>query len=243
VTLSQKEKERYNRQMIFDNWGGRAQEKIKNATVFIAGAGGLGSPVALYLAAGGVGTLSICDFEKVKLSNLNRQILHSEERIGQNKAASAQETLRTVNPDIRVHPIAQKITDTNTEEIIGAVDLIVDCLDNFETRHILNRYAVRNSIPMIHAGVYGMHGQISFINAPRTPCLWCVYSGSPPPQMFPIVGATACVIGGMQALEALKYLSGIGTLLENCVLFWDGMTMEFHRFEPEKNPRCRVCAG
>jgi adenylyltransferase/sulfurtransferase len=239
--LSDQERERYHRQIIFPGWGPEAQEKLKQATVFIAGAGGLGSPVSMYLAVAGVGTLRICDCGEPELSNLNRQILHDESRIGMNKALSARQTLERLNPDIRVETRTNSINDDSVAGIIGEADLIMDCLDNFDTRHVLNRYALQEHIPLIHGGVSGMNGQITFLHPPETPCLWCIQPGSPPPVLFPIVGATAGVIGTLQALEALKYLSGVGTVLKSNLLFWDGATMDFMLLPQKKNPACPVC--
>jgi molybdopterin/thiamine biosynthesis adenylyltransferase len=239
--LSEQERERYHRQIIFPDWGIDTQERLKKAHVFIAGAGGLGSPVSMYLATAGIGTLRICDCGEPELSNLNRQILHDDSRIGINKALSARQTLERLNPDIRIETRTENINDETVDEIIGEVDLIMDCLDNFDTRHVLNRYALRKHIPMVHGGVSGMNGQITFLHPPETPCLWCIQPGSPPPVLFPIVGATAGMIGSLQALEALKYLSGIGTLLKSNVLFWNGATMDFMTLPQQKNPGCPVC--
>ena len=240
MNLNEQEKERYCRQMLMPGWGEEAQLRIKQSRIFIAGAGGLGSPLSIYLAVAGVGTLRICDCGELELSNLNRQILHDDSRIGWNKALSAKLTLERLNPDITVEALQEKITPETVDGLIGTVDLIVDCLDNFPTRHIINGYAVRNGIPIIHAGVYGMQGQITFIKAPETPCLWCISAGTPP-AVFPIVGATAGVIGCLEALEALKYLSGVGTNLLNRLLIWDGQRIEFMELPQKKITDCPVC--
>jgi adenylyltransferase/sulfurtransferase len=242
MTLSEQEKSRYHRQMIFPNWGEETQLKLKNATVFVAGAGGLGSPVSIYLAVAGVGTIRICDYSTPELSNLNRQILHDDTRLGKNKALSAQETLNRINPEVTVEPLVEMITEESVAMLIGNnTDLIVDCMDNFETRQILNNYAVKHRIPMIHAGVYGMRGQITFIKSPETPCLWCMHTGTLPKTVFPIVGATAGVIGCLEALEAIKYLTGMGTNLMSRMLIWDGFTMEFTELPQKKMLDCPVC--
>jgi len=239
--LTNSEKERYHRQMIFEGWGEEAQKRLKNSRVFIAGAGGLGSPVSIHVAVAGVKNIRICDCGEPELSNLNRQILHDDSRIGVNKAISAKNTLERLNPDIKVKAITDKITEVNAGKIIGDVDLIIDCLDNFDTRHFINVYAVKKRIPMIHAGVYGMRGQMTMIKTPETPCLWCINPGSPPPVVFPIVGATAGVIGSIQALEAIKYLSGVGTNLLGTLLVWDGAKMEFMSLPQHKDQACPVC--
>ena len=240
MSLSQQEQNRYCRQMLMPGWGEEAQLRIKQSRVFIAGAGGLGSPVSIYLAVAGIGGLRICDCGELELSNLNRQILHDDSRIGWNKAVSAKATLERLNPDIKVEALQEKITEESVAGLIGRADLILDCLDNFPTRHIVNKYAVNSGIPVIHAGVYGMQGQITFIKAPETPCLWCISAGTPP-AVFPIVGATAGVIGCLEALEALKYLSGVGANLMNRLLVWNGEKTDFMELPQKKIVGCPVC--
>jgi len=241
LILTDAEKTRYHRQMIISGWGEDGQKKLKQATVFIAGAGGLGSPVAIYLAAAGVGCLRICDFGEPELSNLNRQILHTDEDIGKNKALSAKETIAKINPHVKVEHFSDKIERENSAQLVGNAQIIVDCMDNFPTRHVLTECAVTTGLPFVHAGVFGMSGQIIFIHPPETPCLYCVFPGSPPPEVFPIVGATAGVIGTLEALEVLKYLTGKGTTLKNRMLFWDGELMTFHEIPLQKDPKCPVC--
>ena len=240
MNLNVQEKERYCRQMLMPGWGLEAQLRLKQSRVFIAGAGGLGSPASMYLAAAGIGTLRICDCGSLELSNLNRQLLHDDSRIGWNKAISAKATLERLNPDITVEALPDKITAETVAALIDKADLIVDCLDNFPTRHIINEYGVNNGIPIIHAGVYGMQGQITFIKAPETPCLWCISAGAPA-AVFPIVGATAGVIGCLEALEAIKYLSGIGANLMGRLLIWDGEKVEFMDLPQKKIADCPVC--
>lgn len=240
-SLTDEERERYNRQILLPGWGEKGQEKVKQATVFIAGAGGLGSPVSIYLAAAGVGRFRICDFGKPELSNLNRQIMHCDEDIGKNKARSAKETLSIINPHVEVEHLSDKIEKENASQLVGNAQIIVDCMDNFPTRHVLNEHAVKAGLPFVHAGVFGMSGQITFIHTPETPCLYCTFPGSPPSEVFPIVGATAGVIGTLEALEVLKYLIGKGALLKNRMLFWDGELMNFHEITLQKDPKCPVC--
>ena len=239
--LTEEEKTRYDRQILLPGWGEKGQEKVKQATVFIAGAGGLGSPVSIYLAAAGVGRLRICDFGEPEPSNLNRQILHTEEDIGKNKSLSAKETICKINPKVKVENLSDKIDKENISQLVGNAQIIVDCMDNFPTRHVLNEHAVKAGLPFVHAGVSGMSGQITFIHAPETPCLHCTFPGSPPSEVFPIVGATAGVIGTLEALEVLKYLTSKGELLKNRMLFWDGELMNFHEITLQKDPKCPVC--
>ena len=241
--LSPRELERYHRQLILPGWGVEAQARLRAATVFIAGAGGLGSPVAQYLAAAGVGTLRICDAGRVELSNLNRQLLHADRDLKRLKVRSARRTVRRVNPYVRVVPLHAVIDERSVEALVSDAELILDCLDNFPTRQVLNAFAVRRSLPMIHAGVTGYCGQITFLHPPATACLACIVPASPPQAVFPILGATAGLLGCLEALEALKYLTGSGPLLVGRLLFCDGSAMQFQEVAIERDPRCPVCGG
>ncbi|MCS7203903.1 MAG: HesA/MoeB/ThiF family protein [Thermodesulfovibrio sp.] len=232
---------KYSRQMMIEGWEKEGQMKLKNSTVFIAGAGGLGSPASIYLAVAGVGKIVICDFDTVETTNLNRQILHSLTRVGINKALSAKITLSAINPDVEIIAITEKITEKNAFELIGETQIIIDCMDNFETRYILNEVAVRKNIPLVFGAIYGMQGMLSFIQPPQTPCLKCLFPEAPQKETFPVVGATAGVVGTLQALEAIKYLVGIGKLLRDKLFVWDGMKGEFKTFKAQKDPLCPVC--
>jgi len=172
--------ERYHRQLILPGWSEETQLLLKEATVFIAGTGGLGSPAAIYLAAAGVGTLRICDKGVVELSNLNRQILHSDPDIGKSKVRSAERTLAAINPHLKVVTLAEEIKKTNISTLVGNARIMVDCLDNFPGRYVLNEYAVQSGVPLVHAGVYALSGQITFIQPPETPCLACIVPEIPP---------------------------------------------------------------
>ncbi|MDX9715728.1 MAG: HesA/MoeB/ThiF family protein [Dissulfurispiraceae bacterium] len=239
--LSQEEIKRYTRQMMMDGWGEETQEKLKNSTVFIAGAGGLGSPVSIYLAVAGVGNIRICDFDSPDWSNLNRQILHNHNRIGINKAISAKQTLDELNPQINITALPVKITAENVDELIGESAIIMDCMDNFPTRYILNEYAIRKKIPLVFGSIWGMEGRLSFLTPPETPCLKCMFPEAPPSETFPVVGATPGVIGSLQAIEAIKYLTGTGQNLKNKILVWEGRKMEFRTFKAFKDPECVLC--
>ncbi|MCQ2377158.1 MAG: HesA/MoeB/ThiF family protein [Methanocorpusculum sp.] len=216
--------------------------KLADATVFIAGAGGLGSPVAYYLAASGIGHIRIADMDRVDTSNLNRQILHPESRIGENKAVSAKETLDAFNSECQIEAFTEKIDDASADKLIGDADLILDCLDNFEARYVLNRAALRMSTPLLHAAVSGYTGQITLIIPGCTPCLSCIFPKAESVKSPPALGAACGVVGSLQALEAVRYLTGKATLAGKLLLF-DGAANSINTFSVKKSPRCRECGG
>ncbi|GAB4390586.1 MAG: HesA/MoeB/ThiF family protein [Thermodesulfovibrionales bacterium] len=241
--LSERELKRYNRQMLMEGWGEETQLRLKKSTVFIAGAGGLGSPVSIYLAVAGVGDIRICDFDAPDWSNLNRQILHNHGRIGVNKAVSARQTLLELNPDIKVTAFTDKIVEENVDALVGGADIIVDCMDNFPTRYLLNEAAMRKGVPLVFGSIYGMEGRLSFLSPPETPCLMCIFPEAPPPETFPVVGATPGVMGSLQALEVIKHLTGIGEPLKGRLMVWDGARGEFKNYRARKDPACPACGG
>jgi adenylyltransferase/sulfurtransferase len=227
--------------MLVEGWGVDGQAKLKNSRAFIAGAGGLGSPVSIYLAVAGVGEISICDADRVELSNLNRQILHGDGRIGEPKPVSARETLRELNPGIQIVIHTEYLDGDNVERLVGRPDIVVDCLDNFETRYLLNEYCLRRGVPFVHGAVQAMFGQATFLSPPETPCLRCIFPEAPPKSVFPVVGATPGVIGTIQAMEVLKHLTGIGTTLKGRLLLFDGEQMEFTIIQVNRMPACPTC--
>lgn len=241
--LTDYDKTRYDRQMMIWGWGEAGQAKLKASRVFIAGAGGLGSPVAIYLAVAGVGEMRIVDADKVELSNLNRQILHSDGRVDQLKSASAEKTLKELNPRLKVVAYAEYLDEHNVERLVGGADIIVDCLDNFETRYVLNRYAIRHRVPLVHGAIWGMTGQVTFLHPPQTGCLRCLVPEPPPKETFPVLGATPGVIGCLQAMETLKYLTGVGDPLKGRLLILDGEGMEFNVVQVKQAADCPECGG
>jgi molybdopterin/thiamine biosynthesis adenylyltransferase len=243
MSLSENEQKRYNRQMMIEGWGEETQKKVKRSTVFIAGAGGLGSPVSIYLAVAGVGNIRICDFDSPDWSNLNRQILHDHTRIGTNKAVSAKMTLERLNPDIKVTAFTDKIVAENVDALVGNADIILDCMDNFPTRFLLNDCAIRKKIPLVYGSIWGIDGRLSFIHSPETACLRCIFPEAPPKEVFPVIGATPAVIGSLQALETLKYLSGTGANIKNQLLVWEGASTDFKKFKIRKDPGCPTCGN
>ncbi|HJJ39315.1 MAG TPA: HesA/MoeB/ThiF family protein, partial [Methanocorpusculum sp.] len=193
--------------------------KLADATVFIAGAGGLGSPAAYYLAASGAGHIRIADMDTVDTSNLNRQILHPESRLGKSKAESAKETLKAFNSACQIEAFTEKIDDASVDKLIGNSDVILDCLDNFEARYVLNRAALRLNKPLLHAAVSGYTGQLTLIIPKETPCLSCIFPKAESVQSPPALGAACGVIGSLQALEAVRYLTGARTLAGKLLLY------------------------
>ncbi len=242
-TLTDYDRTRYDRQMLIHGWGEEGQIKLKASQVFIAGAGGLGSPVSIYLAVAGVGEMRICDADKLELSNLNRQILHTDARVGELKSASAEKTLRELNPTLNIVAHSDYIDKNSIERVIGRPDIIVDCLDNFETRYLLNSYCIQNRIPLVHGAIWGMMGQVTFVSPPETPCLRCLCPEPPPKEIFPVVGATPGIIGCVQAMETLKYLTGVGTMLKGKLLILDGEEMDFNSVNVKRSPSCPECGG
>jgi len=234
--------ERYERQLIIEGWGEKGQNRLSRAVVGVAGTGGLGSPACTYLTAAGVGTLKICDFQDVELSNLNRQILYNDGDIGLPKVVAAAERLSRLNPEIAVVPHNELITDDSVVRIFGNCDLIVDCLDNPETRHVINRFCVARGIPLVHAGVMEFYGQIMLVRPPKTACLGCFFPHeSSEVTPIPIFGATAGVLGAMEANLAIRCLLGMEEDSKGQLISVDLSTMEMMSIDIPKNPDCPVC--
>jgi molybdopterin-synthase adenylyltransferase len=239
--LSERERERYKRQMM--SFGDEGQERLRKAHIFIAGAGGLGSPVSLYLAVAGIGTITIADMDTVDQTNLNRQILHADRDIGKRKAVSAEETLAAINPDITVHAMDTRIDEGNAARLIGNADGIVDAMDNYPIRYLLNDMAIRKNIPLFHGAIRGFYGQATTIIPGKTPCLKCIFPKAPPEEVFPVVGATCGVIGSVQATEVLKFLLKSGDLLTSRLFIWDGLAGRAEEISTERIPCCPACGG
>ena len=241
--LTTAEVERYDRQIMIWGVGKEGQEKLKQAKVFIAGAGGLGSPVSMYLAAAGIGTIRIVDCDKVELSNLNRQILHWDENIGRTKADSAAEKLNKLNPWIKIEAIAEVITEANVSQLVSGFDLIVDAMDNMPTRYLINRVALAMDIPLFHGAVSGFEGRAMTIIPGKTACLGCVYRGrTTPSEKFPVIGITPAVIGCIQATEVIKHILGLGKLLTDRLLIYDALELKFTELKVMKDPDCEYCS-
>lgn len=239
--LSERELKKYDRQMMIKDFGPEGQEKLKQAKVLIAGAGGLGSPISVYLAAAGVGRLTIVDCDTVSISNLNRQIMYGEKDVDRQKALSAQETIAGLNSDIIVRGIAEKIAEENVDDLVGDNDLIVDAMDNVPTRLLINKVAIKKSIPVFHGAVYGFDGRVTTIIPGVTPCLRCLYPKIPPSSKFPVVGVAPAIIGCIQAAEVIKYIVGIGELLTGRILIYDGLKSRFLHIDVKRKTGCDAC--
>jgi molybdopterin/thiamine biosynthesis adenylyltransferase len=241
--LTPEELQRYQRQIMIPGFGESGQEKLKNARIFLAGAGGLGSPAALYLAAAGVGTLRIVDSDSVDLSNLNRQVLHWTPDIGKIKVDSAGPKLRALNPDVKVETVCERMTEENIHDLIDGFDLIVDAVDTLSARYILNQAARKNGIPLFHGAVAGFEGRALTVLPGQTACLMCLYRGVDISRKTPVLGATPAVIASIQATEVIKYLTGMGQLLAGRFLVYDGLNMRFAEIEIARDPQCSCCGN
>ncbi|MBW1972211.1 MAG: adenylyltransferase [Deltaproteobacteria bacterium] len=242
LSLTEDELKRYNRQILLPSFGEEGQIKLKRSHVLIAGVGGLGSPVSIYLASAGIGRLTLVDSDRVELSNLNRQILHWETNIGERKVFSACDKLKNINSTIKLFPIHEKITEKNIVKLLDGVDLVIDCLDNMETRFILNEGVVILGIPMIHGGIHGLLGEITTIIPGLTPCLECIFQrGYKDKETFPVLGATPGVIATLQVMEAIKLIVGFGKLLIGKMLYVNGEEMEFITVDYQRKKDCKVC--
>ncbi|MEM4224849.1 MAG: HesA/MoeB/ThiF family protein [Desulfurococcaceae archaeon] len=239
--LKPEELERYDRQIKL--FGIDGQLKLKNSRVLVVGLGGLGSPASIYLTAAGVGKLVIVDKEKVELSNLNRQILYSTRDLGKPKALVAFEKLKELNPNVEVVPVQKDADEELIESLIREVDLVVDGLDNWRTRFIVNKACVKFRKPFVHGGVQGLYGQVMVIVPGKTPCLSCILPREPAEEKpgLPVLGPTPGLIAMIQVTEAIKLLTGYGAPALNKLIVYDGYNMKFHEISVTRNPQCPTC--
>jgi adenylyltransferase/sulfurtransferase len=238
---------RYSRQILLPQLGIEGQQKFNQAHVLIIGLGGLGSPVAMYLAAAGVGTLTLVDFDSVDLSNLQRQIVHRSNNIGVAKVESAANTLRELNPETQLHCINEKLDESALQDLVATVDVVVDATDNFDIRFAINRACVHHRKPLVSGAAIRMEGQVSVfdLRQPQSPCYRCLYDEqgsvnetcSENGVIAPMVG----IIGSIQALETLKVIAGIGDTLNGRLLITDGLYQEWRSMKLRKDPNCPVC--
>jgi len=247
TTLSHEELLRYSRHLTLPDVGLEGQAKLRDARVLLIGAGGLGSPAALYLAAAGVGTLGLVDFDLVDRSNLQRQILHGTSGIGSAKTESARARLRDINPHVQLETFAERLTSANALTILRDFDIVVDGSDNFPTRYLVNDACVLLGKPDVYGSVFRFDGQAAVFYSKQGPCYRCLYAEPPPPDLVPscaeggVLGVLPGIIGSLQALEAIKLIVGFGEPLIGRLLLFDGRRMQFRELALEKDPECPVC--
>lgn len=245
--LNREEQVRYSRHLLLPQVGESGQRRLKSSRVLLVGAGGLGSPVALYLAAAGVGTIGLVDYDDVDLSNLQRQILHGSAAIGSSKLDSASNRLRDINPNVDVPLYATRLTSANALEIARGYDLIVDGTDNFATRYLVNDTSVLLGIPNVYGAVHRFEGQASVFGTATGPCYRCLFREPPPPDLVPncaeagVLGVVPGLVGTIQATEAIKLLLGLGDTLVGRLLTIDALTMAFRTIEIQRDPECPAC--
>ena len=245
--LTEQQIERFSRHIILEGVGGVGQAKLLASKVLIVGAGGLGSPAALYLAAAGVGTLGIIDADKVDLTNLQRQVIHHTADVGIEKVASAANKIRAMNPDVTVKTYHEWAKADNIRQIIREYDFVLDGTDNFPAKFLINDACYFEQIPFSHAGILRFVGQLMTVLPGESTCYRCVFEGPPPPDAVPscsqagVLGVLAGVIGSLQATEAMKYVLGLGELLTDALLTYDALTMEFRKVQFSRNPQCPLC--
>jgi len=252
MELSDAQFERYARHLVLEEVGEEGQQKLLQARVLVIGAGGLGSPVLLYLAAAGVGTLGVVDDDTVDLSNLQRQIVHATESIGEPKVESARRTLAHINPEVKLELHRERLDEKNAAALIGAYDIVADGSDNFATRYLLNDLCYRLKKPLVGAALSPFDGQLSTFKAylgPPHPCYRCLFREAPPPDAVPrcetagILGAIAGVMGTLQATEVLKEILGIGESLSGTLLAYDALHASFHKIKLPRDPDCPTCGS
>ena len=247
-TFTPEQRDRYGRHILLPEVGLDGQQKLLDAKVLCLGAGGLGSPVALYLAAAGVGTIGIVDDDVVDVSNLQRQVIHTTDRVGVPKVDSAEETIRALNPDVKVVKYQTRLDASNIMEIIEGYDVIVDGVDNFPTRYLLNDATVRLGIPVVSAAILGFEGQLSVFKPHEGPCYRCLFRQPPPAELAPSCGANGVLgvlpgtMGLLQATEVVKLVIGIGDPLIGRLLIYDALATEFTELKVRRDPECPICS-
>jgi molybdopterin/thiamine biosynthesis adenylyltransferase len=247
-SLSKEQRERYGRHLLLPEVGVEGQLKLLGAKVLLLGAGGLGSPTALYLAAAGVGTLGLVDDDVVDLSNLQRQVIHTTDRVGVPKVDSAEETIRGINPDVKVVKYETRLDASNIIEIIEGYDVIVDGVDNFPTRYLLNDATVRLQIPVVSASILGFDGQLSIFKPYDGPCYRCLYPTPPPAELAPSCGANGVLgvlpgtMGLLQATEVVKLIIGAGNPMIGRLLLYDALDTSFTELKVRRDPDCPICS-
>ncbi len=248
VAFTTEQRQRYSRHLLIPEVGAEGQKRLLDSKVLLLGAGGLGSPAALYLAAAGVGTIGIVDFDTVDLSNLQRQVIHTTERVGTKKTESARTAINALNPEVRVVLHEEVLDDSNVERLIAGYDVILDGTDTFETRYTLNDAAVAAGIPVVHASVFRFEGQLTVFVPYEGPCYRCLYPTPPPPELAPgcsvagVLGVVPGIMGMLQTNEALKLLLGVGDSLAGRLVIFDALDASFTELRLRRDPACPVCS-
>ena len=247
MELNEEQIQRYSRHIILEEVGGTGQEKLLESKVLIIGAGGLGAPAGLYLAAAGIGTIGVVDADKVDLTNLQRQIIHHTDDVGRKKVVSAKNKMLAVNPDITVKTYQEWAMAANIREIIREYDFVIDGTDSFPAKFLVNDACYFEKVAFSHAGILQFDGQLITVVPGETACYRCIFGSPPPPGSVPscaqagVLGVLAGVIGSLQATEAIKYLLGIGELLTGELLMYNALNMEFRKISVKRNPNCPIC--
>jgi sulfur-carrier protein adenylyltransferase/sulfurtransferase len=246
--LTEDQRQRYSRHILLPEVGEEGQNRLLDARVLLIGAGGLGSPAALYLAAAGVGTIGVVDFDVVDATNLQRQVLHSLDRVGMAKTDSARDTITGLNADVKVITYNQRMDATNVLAIMAGYDVVVDGGDNFPTRYLVNDASLHLEIPVVHGSIFRFEGQASVFAPYQGPCYRCLFPEPPPPELAPscaeagVLGVLPGIIGSIEAMEAIKLILGIGDPLVGRLLIYDGLEQEFNSVRIERDPDCPACA-
>jgi len=248
VKFTEDQLQRYSRHLLLPEIGEQGQIKIFNSKVFIVGAGGLGSPVGYYLSAAGVGTIALIDNDEVELSNLQRQIAHSTKTVGQPKVQSAKTTFESLNPDVTVITIKERLTKHNILDLIRDYDIVADCSDNYATRFLVNDACIMAKKPLVTGAIFKFEGQLTVVIPREGPCYRCLFEEPPPPGILPspqgvgLLGVIPGVIGTLQAAEILKLITGAGEILKGELLIYNALKSSFRKVKIPKNPECPICS-
>ena len=247
MSFTEEQITRYSRHILLPEVGGKGQKKLSKAKVFVVGAGGLGCPVAYYLGAAGIGTIGLIDSDVVDLSNLQRQVLHHTPDVGRSKSLSAKEKILALNPDVQVNTYEERLTASNARELIGQYDVVIDGVDNFPAKFLINDACYMEGKPLVHGGILRFEGRVMTIVPNESACYRCIFKTPPPPGVVPtcqeagIIGVVAGIIGTIQATEAVKLILNIGDPLTNRIMDFDARTTTFREIRVKRNPSCPLC--
>src|SRR2546423_7767288 len=247
ASFTPEQAQRYSRHLLIPEVGDAGQQKLLDSKVLLIGSGGLGSPAAYYLASAGVGTLGIVDSDVVDLTNLQRQILHTTDRIGESKVSSAKRTLEALNPDVKTVPYEERLSAANIDRIIDGYDVVIDGADNFPARYLLNDASVKHRVPVVHGSIFRFEGQVTVFKPFEGPCYRCLFPEAPPAELAPscaeagVLGVLPGIVGSIQAMEAIKLILGLGDPLVGRLLAYNAMEESFRTFKVPRDPACPAC--